>query len=143
LQRVEAILATNLVGATPTEQVMPCSATTRARMLLAIAAGVPSRLSAPETSRKASSSASGSTSGVIAPKIAMTSFDTAAYTPRLGGTNTARGHIRRARPTGIADRTPNARAWYDAESTTPRPPVPPTTTGLPASSGASLISTLA
>ncbi len=45
--------------------------------------------------------------------------------------------------TGMAERTPNARAWYDADSTTPRPPVPPTMTGWPASSGRSLISTLA
>ena len=58
-------------------------------------------------------------------------------------TNTARGHIRSARPTGIAECTPNARAWYDADSTTPRPLVPPTMTGWPASSGRSSISTLA
>ncbi len=73
----------------------------------------------------------------------MTSFDAAAYTRCLGGTNTARGHSRLALPTGIAERTPNARAWYDADSTTPRPPVPPTMTGWPARSGRSLISTLA
>jgi len=106
-------------------------------------AGGPRRRSAPETSRKASSSASGSTSGVTVPKTAMTSLDTSAYRRCLGATNTACGHIRCARPTGIADRTPNARAWYDAESTTPRPLVPPTMTGRPASSGRSLISTLA
>ena len=45
--------------------------------------------------------------------------------------------------TGMAERTPNARAGYDADSTTPRPPVAPTMTGWPASSGWSLISTLA
>ena len=73
----------------------------------------------------------------------MTSLEVAAYIRCLGGTNTARGHIRCARPTGIAERTPNARAWYDADSTTPRPLVPPTMTGWPASSGRSLISTLA
>ncbi len=112
-------------------------------MCPAITAGAPRRSRAPETSRKASSSASGSTSGVTVPKIAMTSLDTAAYIRCLGATNTARGHIRCARPTGIAEWTPNARAWYDAESTTPRPPVPPTMTGRPASSGRSLISTLA
>ena len=77
------------------------------------------------------------------PKIAMTSLDTSAYRRCLGATNTACGHIRCARPTGIADRTPNTRAWYDAESTTPRPLVPPTMTARPASSGRSLISTLA
>jgi len=79
-------------------------------MRLAIRAGDPSRRSAPETLRKASSSASGSTSGVTVPKIAMTSFDTAAYTRCLGGMKMARGHIRAAWPTGIAERTPNVRA---------------------------------
>ena len=143
LQRADAILATNLVGAIPTEQVMPCCSATRARMRRAITAGGPRRRSAPETSRKASSRASGSTSGVTVPKIAMTSLDTAAYSRCLGGTNTARGYIRCARPTGIADRTPNARASYVAESTTPRPLAPPTMTGRPASSGRSLTSTLA
>src|ERR1019366_9329430 len=110
LQRAEAILAMNLAGATPTEQVMPCCLATWARMCLAIPAGAPRRRRAPATSRKASSSASGSTSGVTAPKMAMTSLDTAAYTWCLGATNTARGHIRWARLTGIAERTPKARA---------------------------------
>ena len=54
----------------------------------------PSSCRDPVTSRKASSSASGSTSGVTVPKMAMTSLDTAAYTRCLGATNTARGHIR-------------------------------------------------
>ena len=97
---------------------------------------------APETSRNASSSDSGSTSGVTDRKTAMTSADAAAYTPRRGATKTACGHSRRARVTGIAERTPNTRAWYDAESTTPRLPTP-TITGRPASSGRSRISTLA
>jgi hypothetical protein len=48
---------------------------------------------------------------VTVPKIAMTSLDTSAYRRCLGATNTACGHIRCARPTGIADRTPNTRAW--------------------------------
>jgi hypothetical protein len=75
LQLTEAILATNLQGATPTEQVMPCCCWTWARMRAAISAGDPSRRSAPETSRNASSSASGSTSGVTAPKMDMTSLE--------------------------------------------------------------------
>ena len=65
LQRVEASLATNLVLATPTEQVMPCCSATWRRISWPISAGRPSRRSAPETSRNASSRASGSTSGVI------------------------------------------------------------------------------
>ncbi len=78
LHRAEAILATNLLGATPTEQVMPCCCQTSARIRAAMAAGGPSRRSAPETSRKASSRASGSTSGVTVPKMAMTSLEVAA-----------------------------------------------------------------
>ena len=42
------------------------------------ARGGPSLRTAPDTSRNASSSESGSTSGVIARKIAMTSLDTSA-----------------------------------------------------------------
>ena len=53
------------------------------------------------------------------------------------------GHSLLALDIGMADRTPNARAWYVADSTTLRPESPPTITGLPASSGRSRISTLA
>ena len=49
--------------ATPTEQVMPCCSATWSRICAPIAAGGPSRRSAPETSRNASSRASGSTCG--------------------------------------------------------------------------------
>ena len=45
------------------------------------------------------------------------------------------GHRRRARTDGIALRTPNRLASYDALVTTPRAPVPPTITGLPSSEG--------
>ena len=68
----EASLATNLLAATPTEQVMPCSSATRLRISSPIAAGGPSRRTAPETSRNASSRDSGSTSGVTSAKTAMT-----------------------------------------------------------------------
>ena len=78
MQCTEASLATNLVVATPTEQVIPCCSLTWARISWPIWAGLPRRRSAPETSRNASSSASGSTSGVTARKMAMTSLDTAA-----------------------------------------------------------------
>ena len=40
----------------------------------------------------------------------MTSRDTAAYSPCRGGMKTACGHSRRARVTGMAECTPNARA---------------------------------
>ena len=62
-------------------------------------------------SRNASSRASGSTSGVIARNIAITSRDTAAYRPCLGGMITACGQSRAARAIGMAERTPKARAW--------------------------------
>src|SRR5215204_5634499 len=41
----------------------------------------------------------------------------------------------------MAERTPKVRASYDAVATTPRTPVPPTTTGLPRSDGLSRCST--
>ena len=44
---------------------------------------------------------------------------------------------------GIADRTPKRRASYDAVDTTPRPPSPPTITGLPRNDGLSRCSTAA
>src|SRR6478735_9268901 len=43
----------------------------------------------------------------------------------------------------MAERTPYSRASYDAVATTPRPPTPPTTTGLPRSDGLSRCSTAA
>src|SRR3954452_13127364 len=43
----------------------------------------------------------------------------------------------------MAERTPKALASYDAVATTPRPPTPPTTTGLPRSEGLSRCSTAA
>ena len=76
LQRVEASLATNLVVATPTEQVMPCSSDTRSRISAPISAGRPRRRTAPATSRNASSRDSGSTSGVIERKISITPAET-------------------------------------------------------------------
>ena len=64
----DASLATNLQLATPTEQVRPCWSRMLARISSAISVGRPSRRMAPETSRNASSSDSGSTSGVTRPE---------------------------------------------------------------------------
>ena len=75
-----------------------------------MARGGPSLRRAPDTSRKASSRESGSTAGVTARKMAMTSLDTSPYKWCRGGRKTACGHSRRARPTGIALLTPKARA---------------------------------
>ena len=78
LARADASLATNFVAATPTEQVMPCSSTTRARISSPIARAPPRRRRAPPTSRNASSRASGSTSGVTDRKISITPRDASA-----------------------------------------------------------------
>ena len=56
------------------------------------------------------------------------------------------GRVRAAAPglvRGMAERTPNTRASYDAVATTPRWPTPPTTTGFPRSDGLSRCSTAA
>ena len=139
--RVEASLATNFVEAMPTEQVMPCSSCTRARSSRPISTGRPRRRTAPETSRNASSSESGSTCGVMLANSAMTPALTRLYLRWSGGTTTSCGHSRRARPIGIAEWMPNVRASYVAASTMPRLPPPPTTMGRPRSSGWSSSST--
>ena len=51
LAEVEASLATNLLPATPTEQVMPCSSNTRARRCSPISAASPRRRPLPDTSK--------------------------------------------------------------------------------------------
>lgn len=77
MARVDPSFATNLLGATPTEQVSPCSAVTRARIRRAMAAGGPNNRRAPVTSRNASSRESGSTSGVTSRKIRITASEAA------------------------------------------------------------------
>jgi len=62
------------------------------------------------TSRYASSSDIGSTSGVIERKIAKTCCETVRYLLKSGWTMTSEGQSRTARDIGIADRTPNVRA---------------------------------
>ena len=60
------------------------------------------------------------------------------------GTHIASGHNRSARAIGMADRTPNFRASYEAEHTTPRlSRVPPTMSSdaLPAPSGSTIRAT--
>ena len=64
LQSSDASLATNFDGATPTEHVTPTSRSTSARIFAAISAEDPNSIVAPATSRNASSSEIGSTSGV-------------------------------------------------------------------------------
>ena len=135
LQRAEASLATNLVLATPTEQVIPCSSSTVARTHSPTWRAPPRRRAAPDTSRNASSSDSGSTSGVTDRNTSITPAEVSAYAAWSGLITTACGQSRRARIIGIALATPKARASYVADSTTPRDPPPPTITGSPRSSG--------
>src|SRR5256714_1259698 len=72
LARSLASFATNLVLATPTDATSPVSARTRRRRATAISGAEPCSRRAPPTSRNASSSASGSTSGVTSRRIAIT-----------------------------------------------------------------------
>ena len=76
LQRPEASFAMNFVVAIPTEQVIPSLASTFARISFAIVRPSPSRRLAPVTSRNASSSESGSTSGVTDLKISIMCVET-------------------------------------------------------------------
>jgi hypothetical protein len=62
------------------------------------------------------------------------------YAEKFGAKKIPRGHNLLARVTGIAERTPNLRASYDAAETTPREDAP-TITGNPFSSGLSACST--
>jgi hypothetical protein len=105
------------------------------RIASAISALVPKSRCAPETSQNASSSEIVWTRGVNAPSTSRNVFDAVVYASKSGDTNTASGHNRRARIDGMPLRTPFARASYEHESTTPRPPAPPTITGLPKSDG--------
>jgi hypothetical protein len=62
---------------------------------------------------------------------------------KSGGRATASGQSALARAIGMALRQPNALASYEAEVTTPRAPIPPTSRGRPASEGSLITSTLA
>jgi hypothetical protein len=64
-----------------------------------------------------------------------------AYTAIRGAITLPCGHSAIARPMGIALRTPNGRASYDAAHTTPRFDGQPTITGCPRSDGSSRCST--
>ena len=100
--------------------------------------GLPKSDSVPVRSTKASSTETGSTSGEKSARIAMTWTDTRWYFCMSTGRKAPSGHRRAARPIGIAERTPNLRASYDAAETTPRPVgLAPTITGRPRSSGRS------
>ena len=106
----EAIFARNLFGATPADAVSAVASRILAFSLRATStpSGSPHAFSV--TSRYASSSDSGSTSGVTVRKISKTCRDTSPYLAKFGGRITSSGQSRTARDIGIADRTPNFRA---------------------------------
>ena len=69
----------NLDGAIPTEHVMPSCSNTRRLISVPISRPEPSKRLAPVTSKNASSSESGSTSGVKSANIFMMASDTSEY----------------------------------------------------------------
>ena len=71
----EAIFATDLVAAMPTEAGRPTRPRISARILWAIATGGPRRRRAPDTSRKASSMLTCSTTGVMEESTPMTAWE--------------------------------------------------------------------
>ncbi len=83
----------------------------------------------------ASSSDSGSTSGLTLSKTVRICALTRRYLRMSPATITASGQSARACTVGMAERMPKGRASYDAAATTPRPEAPPTSTGRPRSSG--------
>src|SRR3954468_16676126 len=106
----EAILARNLLGATPADAVRPVAEVISCLIRLATVCPSVSPHTFSVTSRYASSSESGSTRGVTRRKIANTACDAARYRLNSGLTITNEGQRRTARAIGIAERTPNARA---------------------------------
>src|SRR5919197_3872178 len=92
----DAIFARNLFGATPADAVRPVSARIRSlsRRATFVANGSCQAFSV--TSRYASSSDSGSTSGVTSRKIEKTAFDAVLYRAKSGGTIVSEGHKRTA-----------------------------------------------
>ncbi len=99
----DAIFARNLLGATPADAVRPVSARMRAFSLRAtdVASGSPHAFSV--TSRYASSSDSGSTSGVTSRKIEKTAVDAVLYRAKSDGTIVSEGHSRTAFAIDIAE----------------------------------------
>ena len=99
-----------VLGATPALAVSPVAAWMRSfrRRATVRPSGSPHAFSV--TSRKASSSESGSTRAVASLKMANTWSDTERYFSKSGLTTTSSRQSRRARVMGIAERTPNFRA---------------------------------
>ena len=81
----EASLATNFVGATPTDATRPVSLRMSRLIERAMASPSPNKRWQPRTSRNASSSESGSTRGVYERKIRMICWLTLVYFSKSGG----------------------------------------------------------
>ena len=101
-----ATLARNLVRAMPTVMGSPTRSRTCARSRAAISTGVPDTRHRPDTSRKASSTDSGSTTGVVSWNTSNTASLACEYADIRGGTTIACGHSARAWRPPIAVRTP-------------------------------------
>src|SRR6516225_277662 len=99
----DAILARNLFGATPADAVKPVSARIRSFSRLATVMPSTSPHAFSVTSRYASSSDSGSTSGVTSRKIAKTTLDATLYREKSGRTIINDGQSRTARDIGMAE----------------------------------------
>ena len=90
----------------PTVIGRPTRPRTSLRSREAICTGVPDTRRSPPTSRNASSTEIGSTSGVVSRKTSNTASLARVYAAILGGTTAACGHSRRACAPPIAVRTP-------------------------------------
>ena len=101
-----ATLARNLVRAMPTVMGSPTRSRTAARSWAAICTGVPDTLPSPPTSRKASSTDTGSTRGVVSRNTSNTAALASEYADMRGGTTMACGHSCLAWRPPIAVRTP-------------------------------------
>ena len=108
--RRDASLASWVVAAMPTEQVMRCSSVMRARMCSPTAVGDANVRNDPDTSRNASSSETGWTSEVTERNTSTTADDTALNSVKPGATTTRCGHMRRACAIDMPEETPYARA---------------------------------
>ena len=125
----------------PTDTARSVAVRTRSFSSRAIASGSPKSVRDAVTSMNASSSDSGSTSGLTLSNTARICLLTRRYFAMSPRRKTAWGQSFRACTVGIAEWTPKTRASYDAAQTTPRVEVPPTITGRPRSSGWSRCST--
>ncbi len=129
----EAILASILEPASPTEPLRPVTAWMAARSPSPVARAEAASSAVPPASRStnASSRLNGSTRGDSRPSRPITCSLTVRYREKRGTRYAALGASRRACAVGIAECTPSRRASYEAVATTPRGPRPPTTTALP------------